>query len=204
MTEMEHYNYSGCKNCRIMGVDMASGTIGTCNGKINIGSGKIGTGTCTPCSSGGGGTPCTGTLPSSISIVGYSSSLFTSCAGYYPTVAGDCAWTGIFDYLYHCAYSNRACFAGNGCFDCSIGPMRMWEYQPPGISAVGTAAGMVANGLSGYSWVNGNQYCAIAIQNGADSGEWLWIGSASYAGTFATTYTRVGGCSPTPASLTLG
>ncbi len=137
------------------------------------------------CGSSGYSDPCIN-APSSLAILNYTDSYFTPCADATAAVAGDCVWDGIFDFFYpqNCAYSNRYCFAGNGCFDCSFNGKRMWEFQPPGISSV---------------WYNGTNktfFMQITGQNGPDSGEIVWQGSKTTGPGFSGTYTRTGGCDP--------
>ncbi len=168
----------------------------------------------TCCGGGGGGNPCTNAA-SSISIVGYTSTMFPTCPGVQAPVGSDCPWTGIFDYFdtSNCAYSARACFAGGGCFDCSMNGMRLCGINsgnstPPyaaGIPAVAEGSTLTSQGFGGYSWVAGNLYCAIYVyaSDGNDS-LLAWAGEATNSGSFATTYTRVAGCCGSPASVTLG
>ncbi len=129
--------------------------------------------------------PCADT-PSSLAILNYTDSYFTPCPDGTPAVPGDCVWDGIFDYFYPqaCSYSNRYCFDGNGCFDCSFHGVRMWEFQPPGISSVW------------YSPASKTFLMQITGQNGQNSGEIVWQGSKATGPGFTGIYTRTGGCDP--------
>ncbi len=135
------------------------------------------------CGSSAYANPCLN-APSSLAIANYTDSYFTACSDATPAVPGDCVWDGVFDYFdpQTCAYSNRYCFDGNGCFDCSYNGHRMWEFQPPGISSV---------------WYNATSktfFLQITGQNGQNSGEIVWQGSKTIGPGFSGTYTRTGGC----------
>ena len=140
-----------------------------------------------PCGCGSSGytNPCLN-APSSVAIVNYTDSYFTACADATVAVPGDCVWDGVFDYFdpQTCAYSNRYCFDGNTCFDCSYNGHRMWEFQPPGISSVW------------YNSASKTFFMQITGQNGQNSGEIVWQGSKTSGPGFSGTYTRTGGCDP--------
>ncbi len=129
--------------------------------------------------------PCVN-APSSLAILNYTDTYFTPCPDSTAAVAGDCVWDGVFDYFdpESCAYSNRYCFAGNGCFDCSFNGKRMWEFQPPGISSVW------------YNSASKTYFMQITGQNGPDSGEIVWSGTKTTGPGFSGIYTRTGGCDP--------
>ncbi|MDA8376365.1 MAG: hypothetical protein M0Z50_04685 [Planctomycetia bacterium] len=180
---------------------MGAGQITTCNGKINIGNGKIATNNCQPCTSGGGGgNPCTNAA-SSIAIVGYSDTMIAVCADQTNAVAGDCVWDGTFQFFARtCSYSNAQCFAGGPCFDCSFNGKRMWEFEPPGESVIWYGVNS-QTGAGQAGWFT----MQITGQNGQNSGEVVWEGTMQNTnGTFAGTYTKTGGCGAGPATLTLG
>ncbi len=133
------------------------------------------------CGSSGYGNPCTGS-PSSLAILGYTDTYFSPCADATAAEPGDCVWDGVFDYFYpeQCSYSNRACFDGSPCFDCSFHGKRMWEFPPPGISSV---------------WYSGGTFfMQIVCQNAPGTGEIVWQGSKATGPGFSGTYTRTGGC----------
>ena len=144
------------------------------------------------CGSAGYTNPCTN-APTSLAIVNYTNTYFTPCADATPAEAGDCVWDGVFDYFdpQTCTYSNRYCFSGNGCFDCSFNGARMWEFPPPGISSVW------------YDAASKTFFLQITGQNGQNSGEIVWQGSKSTGPGFSGTYTRTGGCDPR-ASVDIG
>ena len=131
--------------------------------------------------------PCVN-APTSLAILDYSDTYFSPCPDATPAVPGDCVWDGVFDYFdaQTCAYSNRYCFDGNGCFDCSYNGHRMWEFQPPGISSVW------------YNAASKTFFMQITGQNGQNSGEIVWQGSKTAGPGFSGTYNWTGGCDIRP------
>jgi hypothetical protein len=156
----------------------AEGTPGTAGSAVLQAAGQ-------PCCCGSSSytNPCVN-APGSLAILNYTDSYFTPCPDATAAVSGDCVWDGVFDYFdaQTCSYSNRYCFDGNSCFDCSFNGKRMWEFQPPGISSV---------------WYNAGSktfFMQITCQNGQNSGEIVWQGGKTTGPGFSGTYTRTGGC----------
>lgn len=161
---------------------MASGILTNTTG-IRTGTGGRwvkGPATCACC--GGVINPCVN-APSAIAIYQYTDTYFSPCIDCTAGLAADCVWDGTFQFFDSnaCTFSNGQCFSGPTCFACKFHSVRMWEYDPPGISSVAYNASTTTFTMQ------------IICQNGGFSGEVVWLGT-KVGGLFSGTYTRTGGC----------
>ncbi len=128
--------------------------------------------------------PCAN-APSAIAILNYSDTYFSPCADCTAALSADCTWDGTFQYFdaAACTFSNGQCFSGaNGCFACKFHAVRMWQFDPPGVSSVWYNAG------------TNTFFMQIICQNAPSGGEIVWQGQKIGGSSFSGTYTRTGGC----------
>ncbi len=136
-----------------------------------------------PCEDPSCTSPCAD-APSNLAIPDYTDIYFMPCPDGTPPVPGDCVWDRVFDYFdsQTCSYSNRYCFDGGSCFDCSFNEYRTWEFQPPVISDVW------------YEIANNALYMQITGQNGQDSSEIVGQGRKITGPGFSGIYAWTSGC----------
>ena len=129
-------------------------------------------------------TPCTN-APSAIAIFNYSDTYFSPCSDCTAGLSADCVWDGTFQFFdaATCTFSNGQCFSGaGGCYACKFHAVRMWEYNPRGISSVW------------YEAASNTFYMQIICQNAPSGGEIVWQGQKAGGTSFSGTYARTGGC----------